>query len=48
MAFFNTSDLEVVMKYDEVLYQFISQLSYRCNFRANSVVLEQVYTSNYV
>lgn len=36
------------MKYDEVLYQFISQLSYKCNFKANSVVLEKVYKSSYV
>lgn len=33
------------MKYDEVLYQLLSQLGCRCNFKVNSVVLEKVYTS---
>lgn len=34
MVFFNTFDLKVVMKHDEVLCQFILQLSYRCSFKA--------------
>lgn len=34
MVFFNTFDLKVVVKYDEVLCQFISQLGYRCSFKA--------------
>lgn len=46
--FFNTFDLKVVTKCGGVLYHFISWRSYRCGFKANSVVLEKVCTSSYL
>lgn len=42
-VFKNAFELKVVTKRNDVLCQFISQLSYRCNFKANSVVLEKIY-----